>query len=159
MIAKPLRALAGVRRRYLLLAAAVILTGATLATTSLVRSATSPTAVTFTTFSQQDAASGSVQLSAASAASPAAVGQAAASAASNFFGGLPVLESHFAHCVDTGMNPPVDEDCWAVSLDGSHYNPPTGSPPGGPVAKPLKYLFVLVEPGTNKILEAQGGRG
>jgi hypothetical protein len=34
-----------------------------------------------------------------------------------------------------------------------------GMVPGGPPPKPVTYVVVLVEPGSNKILEAQGGRG
>jgi hypothetical protein len=158
VIPTSMMSVAKVRRRYLLPALLIVFAAAALGASSLVRSAPSPAGVTFTTFTPQEAASGSVQLSAAIGISTSAQGRAATSAASDYFGGLPIRESQFAHCVDSGMNPPVNEDCWAVSLDASHFNPPGGTPPNGPVAKPLKYLFVLVEPGTNKILEAQGGR-
>ena len=112
----------------------------------------SPAAVYFTTVTAAQLAKGGIRLAESPNPSTPAGGRRAAAAASRWFGGLKVLQSSFAHCVD---GPAINEDCWAVSLDTAHFHPPGGTPPQGPVAKPPTYLVVLVKPGSNRILDAQ----
>jgi hypothetical protein len=165
-----------VRRQYLAAAAVGLIAACGLAVSSAVRSANSPTDVTFTTVSPQQLAEGGIQLStpqnAASPSANATEGQTAEAAARSWFGGIgQVLESHYAHCVDSTANPPISEDCWAVSLDPTNIAAPTVGPPANPpgvttdttattttqqAARP-SYMIVLVDPSTNKVLEAQSG--
>jgi hypothetical protein len=70
-----------------------------------------------------------------------------------------VLESHYAHCVGTG----VSQDCWAIGLDPSNYakNLPSPAAVGSysppkltnttPDTKPA-YLIALVDPSTGEVL-------
>jgi len=114
--------------------------------------------VRFASFTPQQLAKGGIALTAPEGASSAAEGRAADAAARKLIG-RPVIESHFAHCADTTRRHVwLNEDCWAVSLDTTNFNPVGGTVPGGPPAKPLKYFVVLVEPGTDKILDSQGSR-
>ena len=139
----------------------VLLAAGALGAASLTRSAQAPAPsapVTFSSFpTAQELASGGLVLTAPQGASTVAEGRAA-EAAARVEMGAPVVESRFAHCADTTpRHVRLNEDCWAVSLDPTKVANPGGTPPGGPPAKPLKYVVVLVEPGTNKILDAQGG--
>jgi hypothetical protein len=112
-----------------------------------------PAAVHFKTVSAAQLADGGIHLTKPLGTSTAAAGDAAAAAGSNWFGDLKILESKFVHCVDRNLHPAVDEDCWAVSLDTANFHPVGGTPPPGPVAKSPTYLMVLVEPGSNRILD------
>lgn len=126
------------------------------------RSSTTPT-VPFSTVSAAKLAVGGISLSPPqSNVSPSAAdGQAAAAAASTFYGGRNVLEYHFVHCVDAQKAPVLSQDCWAVSLD------PTGlgfSGPEGPstnqqasTTQQASYLLVLIDPATDSFIEAQSG--
>jgi hypothetical protein len=153
-----------IRRRYLIGGVTVVCVAAAIfgATSSTfggggsAKSAGGLTPVTFSKVTPQQLSAGGIQLTSPEGTSPADAGQAAAAASKSF--GAPALESHFAHCVDTNASPSIDEDCWAVALDVSHLDLVGGTPPGGPPAKPLTYLVVLVDPATDKILEAQGSR-
>ena len=117
-----------------------------------------PAPVTFSSFTPKALAKGGVELTTPQGASSDGEGNAAEAAARKEFGGpSPVVEPHFAHCTDTRKVHLLNEDCWAVALNGADVAAPGGTPPGGPPAKPLKWFIVLVEPGTDKILDAQGG--
>lgn len=120
------------------------------------KSSTTPS-VPFTTVSAAKLALGGITLSPPqnTAAPTAADGQAAAAAASKFYGGRTVLEYHFVHCVDTQKAPALSQDCWAVSLD------PTGiafdGPEGSSTSQDASYLLVLIDPATDSFIEGQSG--
>ena len=70
-----------------------------------------------------------------------------AASASKAFGGAPIRESQYAHCVAEG----IDQDCWAVSLD------PSGLRSHGPMKWHDTFLVALVDPATDNVLFAEGG--
>jgi hypothetical protein len=144
---------------------AVVLGAAALVSAFLLRSTHAPArraTVTFSSFTAEQLAKAGIRLTAPRGASSPAAGRAANAAARKEMG-LPVRESHFVHCADTRKVHKLDQGCWVVSLNTTDFVPPGGITPimpgGRPQAKrmPLKYWVVLVEPGTNKILDSQGG--
>lgn len=143
------------KRGGALLGIAAIALGGALSWATVVRSANSPTPVIFADVTPSVLSSRGIDLTVPTTTAPAAAGLAAATAASEAFGGVAVLESHFAHCTAPGG---VDQDCWAVSLDPSsfHSNPMEGS-----TTPPITatYMIVLVDPTTDHILHSQDGAG
>jgi hypothetical protein len=118
----------------------------------------SSSVVTFQTVSAAQLAAAGVSLNAptdgASAATAAVSAQAAAADALQAAPSQKVLETHFAHCVDTQMTPTLDQNCWAVSLDPGNLesNPAPGFP-----AQHATYLVALIDPSSGKFLEAIDG--
>jgi len=145
------------KRRYLALAMVVIAAGAVLALSIPSGRSSGPNpAVSFSTIPAEKLAVNGIILSAAQGAMASdASGGAAAEAASSALGGRAILESHYAHCVDTQRVPAVSEDCWAVSLDpqGITSNPP----PGAPVQQ-ATYVLVLIDPANDSVIEVAEGR-
>jgi hypothetical protein len=143
-----------IRRRYATLGGAIAVGVAVAALTAAGGNSTGAP-VTVSTVSAATLANGGITLTAPQASSPTvAAGDAAATAASNTYGGREVLEYHFAHCVDSESVPALDEDCWAVSLDPGDL---ASSPPRGFSGKQFSYLLVLIDPANDKLIEAQSG--
>jgi len=61
-----------------------------------------------------------------------------------------VLQAQYAHCIVTNAVPPIDQDCWAFSLDPNGVLMPL-------TTTPATYLLRLVDPTTGKILLNQFG--
>jgi hypothetical protein len=66
----------------------------------------------------------------------------------------PVREAKFVRCSVANEDPPIDRDCWAVSLAPNELF--SHGPPGTKL-RPASYLLVLVDPLTSKVMLAQGG--
>jgi|SRR5579885_847218 len=64
-------------------------------------------------------------------------------------GGQAVLGAQYAHCVVPGKVPPVDQDCWAFSLDPNGLTSTTGVP--------ATWFVVLVDPATGNVLLSRFG--
>ena len=118
----------------------------------------SSTVVAFQTVSAAQLAAAGVSLNAptdgGSASAAAVSAQAAATDALQNTESQKVLETHFAHCVDTQMTPTLDRDCWAVSLDPSNVE---SSPAPGFPAQHATYLVALIDPSSGKFIEAIDG--
>lgn len=107
----------------------------------------------FSTIPTGKLAAGGITLTAPHGSTPsAAAGRAAARAAGRAFGEK-LLEYHYAYCSDTQHVPPLAQDCWAVSLDPSGHGG-GGAPQTGPPSA-ATYLFVLVDPSTDAVIEGQ----
>ena len=125
--------------------------------------AKAPAEIPFSTITPLQVASSGIEFTAPHGTSSVAERQAAEVVGGNEFG-LPVIEMHFAHCSDRHTVPAIDEDCWVVSLDTTNFHPIGGHPPIPPGSttpvrdRPVKYMVVLVEPGTGKVLEDVGSR-
>jgi hypothetical protein len=110
----------------------------------------------FTSVTPGQIAPAGLTLSAPQASLPAqAVSALAASQAAHAFQGTAAtaLEAHFMHCVDTTAVPPINQDCYAVSVDpaGIQFAGFRNAPPA-----PATWGIVLVDPSGNPI-ETVGG--
>jgi hypothetical protein len=76
---------------------------------------------------------------------PPPMAEAEAAAIASKSGGAVVLESHYAHCRMVSKNPPIDQDCWAFSLDPSRQRFTFGS------TAPT-YFVILVDPLSGEVL-------
>ena len=142
-----------VRRSYLIVVAVALMAGAVLAWTNATgQSSAGPTPVKFSTVSDEMLVGTGLNFSTPESGKPsAAAADAATSAASKAYGGRAVLESRYAHCVDTQSVPVLSQDCWAVSLD------PSGLSSNGPEDVKAKYFLVLIDPETGKVIEGADG--
>jgi len=143
-----------VKRRYLIAVGMAVAAGAAIALAITVTGSGGAAPGIFRTVSSGKLAAGGITLSAPHGSIPtSSAGEAAASAASQAFGGNKVREYHYAYCVDTQKVPALAQDCWAVSLDPSGYGG-GGTPHTGP-ASPATYLLVLVDPSDDAVLDGQ----
>jgi hypothetical protein len=78
-------------------------------------------------------------------ASPTMSETTAAAVASQALRGAAVLESRYVHCRMASKDPPIEQDCWAFSLDPSRQRFPFG-------ATLPTYSLVLVDPIRGEIL-------
>ncbi len=87
----------------------------------------------------------------------------AANAASAFQGGNQALvQPQYMHCVDTTAQPPLDQDCWVVSIDPSGMTAPGGAvagtvSSGASSSIPIHWDVVFVDPSSGKVIEATLG--
>lgn len=82
-------------------------------------------------------------------ASPPMSEAAAAALATKAGGGQSVLEAQYAHCSVPGKVPPINQDCWAFSLN-----------PGGLTSLdgvPATWLLVLIDPASGDVLLTRYG--
>jgi hypothetical protein len=100
--------------------------------------------VDFTIVSAHVLANHGITLGEPKASPPMSKGEAAAIARQADGGGT-VLESHYARCRVVSKNPPVDQDCWAFSLDPTRHRLPLGG-------TPVDYTLVLVDPVNGEVL-------
>src|SRR5579875_1340162 len=73
----------------------------------------------------------------------------AAAIASNACGGKRVLEARYARYRCVSRNPPLDRDCWVLSLDPTGFSSTRGIP--------AEYVLVVVDPVSGAILERGWG--
>jgi hypothetical protein len=146
-----------IKRWQLGVASLAVLIAGGLAVTSAVRSAGSPPPISFAAVAPEVLEAAGINLTEpqnpSAPAGSAASGKTAAAAASKAFGGAAVRESHFAHCNVANAAPPIDEDCWAISLD------PSGFHSHGPATTTIAatYLIVLIDPATGQALLGESG--
>lgn len=133
-----------VTKRRLALAILAVITAAIVALSlaETVWSDAGPSPLPFTGASASTLAADGVTLTPPQSAAPMAAATASGLAAQ--VGHKPVLQEQYAHCVVTSAVPPVDEDCWAVSLDPTGLASTTGDP--------ATYYIVLIDPNTGKVL-------
>jgi hypothetical protein len=147
-----------IRRWYVLpvLAAVVAAVAFGLASTS-VHSAAPPAPVLLTAVPPSVLLADGISLTQPNTASGAtATAQAAATtAAQQQLNGNAVEEIKYAHCSVTNEAPPVNEDCWVVSLDPSGF---TSHGPEGSTPIPATYLVALVDPNTDNVILAEAGK-
>lgn len=116
------------------------------------RSADPQATVAFQTVPAAKIASGGIVLTPVEG--PAPPGVVGAAAATAVFGQRRVLETHYAHCVDTESPALLNQDCWAVSLD------PSGLVSNGPVGatpQTATFLLAFIDPASGKLIEAFDG--
>jgi hypothetical protein len=109
----------------------------------------------FSTVTSGQLSKGGITLSSPVAPLPAtAVSSTAADAAVDaYFGGIPILDTGYQHCVDATASPEINQDCYAVTVDPSKLQLPGQ---GNASPKPLTWLIVLVDP-TGQVIESAGG--
>ena len=81
--------------------------------------------------------------------SPSVDEATAAAIASAAVGGKNVLEALYVHLRDVARNPPLDQDCWVLSLDPAGFSSTRGDL--------AEYVFAVVDPVTGEVLERGWG--
>lgn len=69
--------------------------------------------------------------------------------------GVAARAAEYAHCDDPGMDPPVSQDCWAVSLDPSSFH---SHGPDGAKSIQATYAVDLIDPASGRILDRTSGK-
>jgi len=108
-------------------------------------------------WSTSQAAASGITLSAPETPTPSTGdANAAVNAATSWYPDHAVVSHQFAHCIDVQSVPRLNEDCWAVFLDPGNE---MGNGPFGPgsTSQRATYLLVLVDPSTDKVIEAASG--
>jgi hypothetical protein len=81
-------------------------------------------------------------------------GKSAQAAAAHLFA-IPTSAASYMHCVDTFINPKIDQDCYVVQFDASKFQVPNNQSSGaGP--ERLSWFIGLVDPTTGEVLETRG---
>ncbi len=144
-----------VKRRHLFVLFAVIIVAIGLGIVSAVQSANGPgpTPVVFSDVTPATLESAGIDLTQTTNPAPLSSQEVAESAAASYLNNADIREAHFAHCSVANVTPPINEDCWAVSLS------PAGFVSHGP-SKPMSasYLIALVDPNTGRVLLGEAGR-
>lgn len=142
------------RRRHIVTGAMILGVAVTLfAVTAGGHSASTGNPVTVAGVSPATVSGDGLDITAAQTPTPATGAQAAASVASQRYGGRSVIDEQYAHCIESVYVPPVDQDCWVVALDPSGM---VTSSLGSNPSQPLRYFFALIDPTTDRFIGGVG---